>query len=80
MRQEKKEETCVVPGTVEGQVRHLTHDNACIVESYTKEQVHDWQRTDPFLGQVMKWSEKGERPPWESIRLEGAPLRTYWSM
>ena len=42
MRQEKKEETCVVPGTVEGQVRHLTHDPVCIVESYTKEQVHDW--------------------------------------
>ena len=71
MRQEKKEETCVIPGTVEGQVRHLTHDTAYIVESYTKEQVRNWQRTDPFLGQLMKWSEKGERPPWESIRLEG---------
>ena len=38
------------------------------------------QKEDPILCKVLRWLDDRRKPPWKDVRLEGAAIRSYWSM
>ena len=49
-------------------------------EPWSQEQLCTWQKEDPILCKVLRWFDDGRKPPWKDVRLEGAAIRSYWSM
>ena len=49
------------------------------LQSWTPEQLAEWQQNDIDLKKVHMWMEAGQKPPWKDIRDQGSFLRTYWS-
>ena len=49
-------------------------------EPWAQEQLCTWQKEDPLLRKVLRWFAEGRKPSWTDVRLEGATIRSYWSM
>ena len=50
------------------------------METYTTEQLKEWQREDIPINKVITWKTSGDKPPWESVKHEGRMVRIYWTM
>ena len=50
------------------------------LEAWTQDQLKDWQRADPTLGQVIQWLEHSpQKPAWREVETGSIPLKYYWS-
>ena len=68
-------------------VRALTYDKLVptdisnsdlLVESWSPEQLHQWQAEDVHLKKVFCWKEADLRPNWSDIEKEGPEIRSLW--
>ena len=77
IRQEGKEETYLVHKVT---LRSSQAGGAePWVESWSEDELKQWQTQDPIVGKVYQWVSNGKKPSWMEMQPEGATLRVYWA-
>ena len=49
-------------------------------ESWSIDQIQEWQKEDPDIARVLTWVETGRKPTWKDVQQESPTTRIYWSM
>ena len=49
------------------------------IESWSPEELQQWQKDDIYLSQVLDWKESDNRPKWQDIQSQGTEIRSLWA-
>ena len=56
-----------------------THAEKSWLNTWSMEQLHDWQQADPCVSRIVQWKEKAvDRPRWAEVAPYEANTKAYW--